>query len=871
MGRVIKYTQGDFYYFRLGRFLKLDRIINTSKKEIIMMERFITTRNEYNRKEKKADRKADFLKLNFRDCQWLIKLSIALYFLGTVSVYGRELWSANFESPDYIANTYLTTQQDWWHYQGWSAGKIETFGSGQRAKIGGTNGWGETVLAPWVQDETLADKRFHITMNIIPGNGNNPFNCRVLDNIQLAVVNITFDASTGHILVKGGDSATWIDTGFSYSGGTEYKLEIIKIDSNWTFALKVNDAWIARNIPSRNPISVTGGAIYNTVPGIGYLYFSGGGNGGVPLASAFTYLDNIKIEAVPDYDRVWTSDFESPPYTLNTTLTGQQGWWHYQDWSQGLVSSYSQSQQACLGGSSGYPNLVLSPWISKDDSEDKRFRILATVSPGAGSNSCLIRVLDNNQSALININFDMSSGNKIQAKGTDSAQWIDTGVVYTPGEDYRLEILQNNKNNTFSLCVNESWVLREVPTEVTCDGFGYIYILAGGNDGTPISNQYSYLDDLSVQVLPEAEQNNWAMGAWDRLDSPNVPVDLANEGANTTVAYWYPGITDEQVNSWLDQAYLNGIEVLLEPPRANGYISSDTTLVTNYVNKFKKHPAVCGWYIADEPPINDTTADNTVKAGYDLIKSLDDKPVFICFTIDAIPAADIPATFNTYADSYDIMLFDCYITVKDTPEFNYIITSTFQSRIDLARSYANAAGKSWRAVLQGYGRTSNTNQWWARLPTIDELKFMLYYSIEKDAQGWFSWCHFLCKEETYAYASDPYPYNGAQWIEDVYKPLADEINILAPALEAGKKPGLTDNKTDVLSCLYQDPQTQEYYILAVNNYNGDNTVTFNANSISGSFSYAQPLFEGRSSISITNGEFSDQFSRYRVHVYKLIQ
>lgn len=1037
------------------------------------MDLYTMIQKKWSQKKEKIIRGSNFFKSNAQTRQWLTAFSIILGLLGTASAYGRELWSADFESPDYIVNTYLTGQQDWWHYQGWSAGQIVSSGTGQRAKIGGTNGWGETVLTPWIQDETTADKRFRILMTVTPGSGSNPFKCRIMDNIQNAVINVWFDASTAHIMVKGGDNADWVDTGVAYVGGTDYKLEIIKADSSWTFDLKVDGVWAARNIASRNPISVTGGAVYNTVPGIGYLYLSGGGNGGEPLASAFTYIDDMKIEAIPDYDRLWIADFESPPYTLNAILTGQQGWWHYQDWSQGLVSSYSQSQRVCMGGSNGYPHLVLSPWISEESSSDKYFRILATVTPGTGSNSLLMRVLDNGQMPVININFDKASGNKIlakgtdsdqwidtgvvytpcsdcqievvqnsqtntfnlsidsqmvlrdvpnnvsttgfgylyllaggndgvpitdqytyiddvsvdivpaittlwsadfetypyvlnstltgqqgwwhyqgwtqgsvvstakgqraclggsngyphkvlspwinqdndgdkrfrilatvapgagsnsfllrvldngqlsvinvnfdlssgkiQAKGTDSAQWIDTGVTYTPGADYRLEILQDNETNTFSLCINEDWVLRDVSTGVTCNGIGYIYVLAGGNDGTPISNQYSYMDDLSVQVLPEAEQDLWPLGAWDRLDSVNVPTDLASEGANMTVAYWYPTMSDLQVRSWLDEAYLNDIKVILEPPRVDGYISPDTTLITNYVNKFKNHPAVCGWYIADEPPINDTDAYNTIKAGYDLIKTLDSKPVFICFTIDGIPAADIPATFNTYADAYDIMLFDCYITVKDTPEFNYIITSTFQGRIDLARSYANAAGKSWRAVLQGYGRTSNTNQWWARLPTINELKFMLYYSIEKDAKGWFSWCHFLCKEETYAYASDPYPYDGRQWIDDVYKPLASEINTLGAALNNGKKSGLTDNKSEVLSSLYQHPQTLEYYILAVNNYNGSNTATFTINSTVGTFASAQPLFEGRGTISIANGEFSDQFSLFGVHVYKLIQ
>jgi uncharacterized protein (DUF2141 family) len=338
---------------------------------------------------------------------------------------------------------------------------------------------------------------------------------------------------------------------------------------------------------------------------------------------------------------------------------------------------------------------------------------------------------------------------------------------------------------------------------------------------------------------------------------------LASEGANITIGYHYPGVDDLQVQAWLDQAYLNGLRVIVETPRQSGtaHISSDTTVVTNYINMFKNHPAVFGWYIADESPSDQHIA---VKAGYDLVKTLDSKPIFMCFTLDT--GMD-PSIFDVYSDSYDIMLFDCYITVQGYSEFHYMATSTFQGRVNHASTHAASAGKPWSMVLQGYGRTSNP-VWQARLPTANELKFMLYYSICKNSHGWLSWCQYLC-EISYDYASDPYPYDGPQWINDIYKPLAQEVNTLGSALNAGTKSGLTDNQTDVLSNLYQDPQTLEYYIVAVNNYNGSKTTTFTINSSAGTFVSAQPLSEGRSAISISNRTFSDQFNRYGVHVYKL--
>jgi hypothetical protein len=995
----------------------------------------------------------------------LTGLVIVFAFFMTAIGEGAVLWSSDFESPNYVVDEYLTGQQGWWYYQVWPQGKVVSSGTGQYAKMGAANGYAHVVLTPWISTETISNKRFRILMTVQPGSGSESFLLRVMDNHEIAVINISFDSVSGHILAKGGDNADWVDSNVAYTSGTDYRLEVIKNDSNWTFALKVNGIWILRNIPTGNPISMIGGEIHNTNPGIGYLYILGGGNNGTPNSTVYTYLDNLSVEAIADFDRVWSADFESPSYTVNSALTSQQGWWHYQNWVQGLVVSTTSSQRAQFGGPNGYSGLTLSPWITAETEQDMRFRILMTVQPGSGNDPFLLRIMDNNHYPLVNVGFDQASGHirakgtdssewidtgiaytpgadyrleivqdnqkqtfnlfinscmvlrnipngttasgfgylyilgggnngvplvpitnqytyiddvsvdilteietfwwgdfesppyvlnssltgqqgwwyyqswsqgqvvaaslgqraqlgyingysqvvlspwittetiqdirfrirmmvqpgngndpfllrildtnqyplvnvgfdqtsgHIRAKGTDSAEWIDTGVAYTPGTDHRLEVLCDNKTQTFSLCINDFWILRDITFGVNGNGIGYLYLLGGGNNGVPIANQYTYLDDLSIQVIPNAKQYAWPVGPWDRLDSDNGPATLASEGGNITVGYHYGGVDDLQVQSWLDQAYLNGLRVIVETPRDSGgcYISSDTTLITNYINKFKKHPAVFGWYISDEPSTENHTV---IKAGYDLIKSLDNKPIFICFNHAH------EEVFDAFADSYDIMLYNCYATGQGEPEFYLMTTSTFQGRIDYGNAEASAVGKPWWVVLQGWGRSANT-QWLSRLPTTNELKFMVYYSIAKNACGWLSWCQFMC-EETFAGTSDPYPYDGNQWIGDVLKPMIDQVHTLGPALNEGIKSGLTDNENYVLSHLYQDPETLEYYILAVNNYNGNKSTILTISSSVGTFVSAQPLFEGRSAISISNRVFSDQFSRYQVHVYKLI-
>jgi len=159
-----------------------------------------------------------------------------------------------------------------------------------------------------------------------------------------------------------------------------------------------------------------------------------------------------------------------------------------------------------LGCSNGFSHKVLSKKIPSDPAADKRFRILATVQPGNGSDPFLIRVLDNKQAAVINVRLKQDSGNIIEAKGPDSAKWIDTGVSYAPGDDCRLEIVQDNTTQSFSLSVNGAWVLKDIASGSTDAGIGYLCLVGGGNKGEAIRDQYTYVDDLSVQAVSDVPQ-----------------------------------------------------------------------------------------------------------------------------------------------------------------------------------------------------------------------------------------------------------------------------------------------------------------------------------------------------------------------------
>jgi hypothetical protein len=773
----------------------------------------------------------------------------------------EQIWLADFESPAYTVNAYLTGQQGWWRENYSDQGWVASFDSGQRAEIGCWNGYGQVVCTPWFSQDSSADKRFKVSFKIWPGSAPNQNDeIQVKDNSDVNAVNIIFERSSGRIKAKGYNAASWSDTGINYTAGMGYWLEIYKNDNDHTFSLCVDGTMVLRNLPCNV-----------TSTGLGYVYFNCGGNNGVYVSGQYAYIDDVVVDILPEVETLWSVDFNASAYTTSGFLTGQQGWWHTQGWSTGSVITLGVGQKAQLGHSNGYGQAICSPHVSADTTTDTKFRVAMTLQPGAGSDTDHIWVVDNMGNIAIYVTFDKATGH-IMVKG-NSGSWYDTGLAFTPTTSYRLEILKDDVNHTFSLAVNNAWKLLSVATGLNSCGIDFLYFVGGGNNGTPIANQYTYLDDLVIDALPSVKQYNWPVGQWDRVDYPVSISEIASKGTNITLGYRYPDATDEDTQAWLDQAYMMGMRVILETPKETGckYISSDTTVVTNFINRFKDHPATYGWYIADEPGSTNYTA---IKAGYDLVKTLSSKPVFICFTAD--DGGD-PNLIYTFRAAYDIALFDCYPYAQGHTEFYMMQWSTAQDRIKSASTNAQQAGKPWWAVLQGHGELLLYPEYNHRLGTWGEHRFMLYYCIciadlgtsYKSSVGWLNWCHYLTKDSL-AVASDAYPYSGIQWLSDVYKPLANEINILGSAMSNGHKTGLSDNQATMFKRLFQDPVTLEYYIIAVNDYNGNRTTTFTLSSSLGSFSYAQSMFETRSNLAITNRRFVDSFSRFQVHVYKLI-
>ena len=368
-----------------------------------------------------------------------------------------------------------------------------------------------------------------------------------------------------------------------------------------------------------------------------------------------------------------------------------------------------------------------------------------------------------------------------------------------------------------------------------------------------------------------------ALAVWE--DVPNIH----SLGGNTTLALW--GYSSEYSRDrYLDEAAAGGMRVIMgfDDAFINAYSPVDVAGILDYVNTYKDHPAVAGWYTADEPWYGPRTPLSTMQLAYDTIKSVDDKPVFITFTEYALNPVEAGGNIIAvdWKNAYDQFLLDVYPTRTGEPEFSRLENEgrgkDFKNDMIRAQQASIAADRPWWAILSGWGNNTDAGETGGyRLPTYNESRFATYWALSENPVGILHFAFYRTgRGQASAQPGEPYPYDGGQWLEDVWEPQTVELNTLGPAVLNGKIAGaVSDDATDIRADVYYDPGTGKYYVVTLNSTTGSETPTFTvtmADPPGEKIISATPLFEGAEpEIPIIGDQFSDAFSQYEVHVYEL--
>ena len=390
-----------------------------------------------------------------------------------------------------------------------------------------------------------------------------------------------------------------------------------------------------------------------------------------------------------------------------------------------------------------------------------------------------------------------------------------------------------------------------------------------------ISEKYCYSNCFVAAVLTLLLGSSHAVaidgypyGWYDRTEDPLYSaLNMSIEGANFALPYFsdQPSITP-----YLDAASARGLEVILPLVEADVRAGNQTNIQT-FVNTYDSHPALHGWYLIEEADVSNLTVQLAEDA-YDTVKANSSKTVFQSFTGHSV---NIGSTIS-YANSYDTLMMVNYPYHTGNPEFSGIETApevgafAWNDSVAQLQTQMQQLGKPWWHTPQAFGQTPN-KPYVTRLPTHQEERFIVYSSVLHGAEGQTAWAHYRAESTDILVPTDPYPHYGTHWIHDVWEPIADEFAIHGEAISDGATGNVSDNQADILSETYLDPNTGDYYLVALNNKSGSENPTFTLSSLPFTPTAAVPIGETGAPIGIAGGQFSDLFSDYEAHAYRLVE
>ena len=274
------------------------------------------------------------------------------------------------------------------------------------------------------------------------------------------------------------------------------------------------------------------------------------------------------------------------------------------------------------------------------------------------------------------------------------------------------------------------------------------------------------------------------------------------QGYNVAVDYNAYYKSDEKLKAWLDKNLKNGLKVLIYPYPKRKYNNAEkwhkplsaqeAAGIRNFVRKWKSHPAILGWYMADEPELRPA-----LPARMTAIKNIceEEDPYHPCVLLN-----DTINGIHKYIDGGDVFNPDPYPLFINNKYAAKPIEKVgkFIEEIAIAGKNKKAAWITPQGFNYGdYGRVNN------RAPNFLELRNMQYQAIIAGATG-FTWYTY--------YRAKPYPdlIYGVEFLGKEAKLLKNLI------LSPQKRIILKTNDKYIKAAYYKNIDGSDW-IIAVNN------------------------------------------------------
>lgn len=313
-----------------------------------------------------------------------------------------------------------------------------------------------------------------------------------------------------------------------------------------------------------------------------------------------------------------------------------------------------------------------------------------------------------------------------------------------------------------------------------------------------------------------------------------------------------------------------------------GYLSDkkrqeDEKRITQLVQKFKSHPALLCWEIADEPAFTWNSADLRISPRqmidtYRLIKKLDSAhPIYTNHA-----PVNLISTLQKYNPATDIIACDVYPVIPHGIKPNYALFADGLQG-DLLNPYISQVGEYTEKmkqvadnampvfmVLQGFAweilkPEKDRDPAMIQYPTFAQLRFMAYDAIVHGATGILYW----------GASHTPQPSPFMNNLNKLTRELADlQEELAAPKVELELKMGYVESghSIDTGVKILAKKVKGVTFLFAVN---GDkNPVQMELFGLKEN-KQTEVLTENRA-LPITDGVLTDRFEPFDVHIYQLI-
>lgn len=236
-----------------------------------------------------------------------------------------------------------------------------------------------------------------------------------------------------------------------------------------------------------------------------------------------------------------------------------------------------------------------------------------------------------------------------------------------------------------------------------------------------------------------------------------------SEGMNATIAYCDTTNyvltnfkeNENYIKNFLDACKNYNIKAYLEIPRQ--MVKTSTPYVgkiQSYVNYYKDHEALYGWYLCDEPELSGGASPTSLATSYSTVKGqcLANQDVLVVFCNEDDFSPDYTGTGSSQC--YDIVAHDRYPVTMTSSEFGNLsdwrVDCLDVAGIGTATRPIFTAGQAYGNEDDGGDCEGDGYDYYIferRSPTYREFRHMVWASVYAGMEGWVNYGRYFAVED----------------------------------------------------------------------------------------------------------------------------